>query len=117
MFQLCEEFGFWGVSFGENHFSNYGYSPNPLMLAVGIVRNTERLNIATGIAVLPYWNPVRFAEDAATADLLASRGCGEGQGYHFGRPMPAEEFARRFLSGEAPLVPDSYAEAESVSAA
>ncbi|MEP7029579.1 MAG: EAL domain-containing protein [Pseudolabrys sp.] len=56
-------------------------------------------------------------EDAATADLLASRGCEEGQGYHFGRPMPADEFARRFLSGETPLVPDSYAEAESVSAA
>src|SRR5581483_7956347 len=68
--QMCEALGFYGVSFGENHFSNYGYSPNPLMLAVGLGRHTERLNIATGVAVLPYWNPVRFAEDAATADLL-----------------------------------------------
>ena len=62
--QMCEQLGFWGVSFGENHFSNYGYSPNPLMLAVGLGRRTERLNIATGVAVLPYWNPIRFAEDA-----------------------------------------------------
>jgi diguanylate cyclase (GGDEF)-like protein len=37
-------------------------------------------------------------EDAATADFLAGMGCEEGQGYWFGAPMPAAEFARRFLA-------------------
>jgi alkanesulfonate monooxygenase SsuD/methylene tetrahydromethanopterin reductase-like flavin-dependent oxidoreductase (luciferase family) len=102
MVQLCEKLGFWGVSFGENHFSNYGYSPNPLMLAVGIGRRTERLNIATGVAVLPYWNPVRFAEDAATADLLLEGRLelGIGRGYqqleYEGFGIPYDERQERF---------------------
>jgi diguanylate cyclase (GGDEF)-like protein/PAS domain S-box-containing protein len=37
-------------------------------------------------------------EDRATADLLWSMGCKEGQGYYFGRPMPASEFEQKFLS-------------------
>jgi len=40
-------------------------------------------------------------EDRATADLLLSMGCEKGQGYYFGRPMPATEFEERFLSKEA----------------
>jgi alkanesulfonate monooxygenase SsuD/methylene tetrahydromethanopterin reductase-like flavin-dependent oxidoreductase (luciferase family) len=100
--QMCEQLGFWGVSFGENHFSNYGYSPNPLMLAVGLGRRTERLNIATGVAVLPYWNPIRFAEDAATADLLLNGRLelGVGRGYQQlefdGFGLPYEERQERF---------------------
>jgi hypothetical protein len=37
-------------------------------------------------------------EDLETADLLARNGCKEGQGYYFGRPMPVEEFERKFLA-------------------
>ncbi len=36
-------------------------------------------------------------EDRETADALILMGCGEGQGYHFGRPVPAREFARKHL--------------------
>ncbi len=37
-------------------------------------------------------------ENRATADLLVSMGCEEGQGYFFGRPMPAADFERQFLA-------------------
>ena len=36
-------------------------------------------------------------ESAAVADLLRTMGCDEGQGYHFGAPMPAGDFAQQFL--------------------
>ena len=42
-------------------------------------------------------------ENRATADYLVSMGCEEGQGYFFGRPMPANEFEEKFLlPAEAP---------------
>lgn len=37
-------------------------------------------------------------ENRATADFLVSMGCKEGQGYFFGRPMPAEAFETQFLA-------------------
>jgi EAL domain-containing protein (putative c-di-GMP-specific phosphodiesterase class I) len=39
-------------------------------------------------------------EDRATASLLVAMGCEEGQGYHFGKPMPAIEFTAMFLTRE-----------------
>ncbi|MDX2203327.1 MAG: EAL domain-containing protein [Hyphomicrobiaceae bacterium] len=37
-------------------------------------------------------------EDAECAELLRIAGCGEAQGYFFGKPMPAEEFEERLMS-------------------
>jgi|UPI0003A938E1 diguanylate cyclase (GGDEF)-like protein/PAS domain S-box-containing protein len=39
-------------------------------------------------------------ENQATADFLLALGCEHGQGYHFGKPMPAADFERRFLSAD-----------------
>jgi EAL domain-containing protein (putative c-di-GMP-specific phosphodiesterase class I) len=58
-----------------------------------IVGSTITLARLLGLAVI-----AEGIEDSATADLLERMGCEEGQGYHFGRPMPAAEFERRFFS-------------------
>ena len=57
-----------------------------------IVGSTISLGKLLGLSVI-----AEGIEDAARADLLASMGCEEGQGYHFGRPMPAMEFEKHFL--------------------
>jgi diguanylate cyclase (GGDEF)-like protein/PAS domain S-box-containing protein len=57
-----------------------------------IVGSTIGLSKQLGLSVI-----AEGIEDRATADLLASMGCLEGQGYHFGRPMPAAEFEQKFL--------------------
>ncbi|WP_072807435.1 LLM class flavin-dependent oxidoreductase [Rhodococcoides yunnanense] len=81
--KLAESLGYDSVSFAENHFSNYGYSPNPVLLAAAIGQHTERIRLGSAVAVLPFWNPIRLAEDVATADLLLGGRfeLGIGRGY------------------------------------
>jgi EAL domain-containing protein (putative c-di-GMP-specific phosphodiesterase class I) len=58
-----------------------------------IVGSTINLGKLLGLSVI-----AEGIEDLATADLLKSMGCEEGQGYYFGPPMPAAEFEQRFLA-------------------
>ncbi|MEQ1776629.1 MAG: EAL domain-containing protein, partial [Burkholderiales bacterium] len=48
-------------------------------------------------------------ETAQQLDLLRQLKCEEAQGYLFGRPMPAEEFERKFLIGEGYASPHAGA--------
>jgi diguanylate cyclase (GGDEF)-like protein/PAS domain S-box-containing protein len=64
---------------------------------VAIVGSTIGLSRQLGLSVI-----AEGIENRATADLLVSMGCEEGQGYFFGRPMPAQAFESQFLTqGEA----------------
>jgi len=61
-----------------------------------IVSSTVGLARQLGLSVI-----AEGIEDRATADFLVSMGCAEGQGYFFGKPMPASEFEARFLAAPA----------------
>ena len=67
---LAEELGYDSVWFAEHHFSNYGYIPNPLLMATRAAAITERVRIGTAVLVLPFWHPLRVAEDIALTDHL-----------------------------------------------
>ncbi|MGB8401430.1 EAL domain-containing protein [Bradyrhizobium sp.] len=58
-----------------------------------IVGSTVSLSKRLGLSVT-----AEGIENRATADLLLSIGCEEGQGYFFGRPMPAHEFESKFMA-------------------
>jgi EAL domain-containing protein (putative c-di-GMP-specific phosphodiesterase class I) len=58
-----------------------------------IVSSTIGLSKQLGLTVV-----AEGIENKATADFLVGMGCEEGQGYFFGRPMPAEEFGKKFLA-------------------
>jgi diguanylate cyclase (GGDEF)-like protein/PAS domain S-box-containing protein len=58
-----------------------------------IVRATIGLSKEFGLEII-----AEGIEDAETAAILVEMGCHEGQGYYFGRPMPAAEFEKRFLA-------------------
>jgi diguanylate cyclase (GGDEF)-like protein/PAS domain S-box-containing protein len=58
-----------------------------------IVSSTIGLSGQLGLSVI-----AEGIETRATADLLISMGCEEGQGYFFGRPMPAAAFESQFLT-------------------
>ncbi len=69
--QEAEALGFDSVWFAEHHFSNYGYIPNPLLMATRVAAETSRIRVGTAVLVLPFWNPLRVAEDIALADQLS----------------------------------------------
>lgn len=58
-----------------------------------IVRATIDLGRSLGLSII-----AEGIEDLETANCLKDMGCKEGQGYHFGRPLPAAEFEQRFLA-------------------
>jgi diguanylate cyclase (GGDEF)-like protein/PAS domain S-box-containing protein len=66
-----------------------------------IVSSTVSLGKLLGLTVI-----AEGIEDQAAADLLLGMGCEQGQGYHFGRPMPVAEFEAKFLlkGRDAPAV-------------
>ncbi len=79
---------------------------------MAIVGATLSLGNLLGLSVI-----AEGIEDRATADLLRSKGCNEGQGYYFGRPMLAAEFEQRFLSKDAQLLSGVPVKAQDAAAA
>jgi alkanesulfonate monooxygenase SsuD/methylene tetrahydromethanopterin reductase-like flavin-dependent oxidoreductase (luciferase family) len=66
----ADDLGFDSAWFAEHHFSTYGYCPNPLMMAVKAAQVTKHVRLGTAVIVLPFWNPLRLAEEIAMADVL-----------------------------------------------
>ena len=54
----------------EHHGSEDGYLPSPLILAPAIAARTERLGLSL-ILILPFYEPVRLAEDMAVLDIVS----------------------------------------------
>ena len=80
--EFADDLGFDSVWLAEHHFSHYGIVGNPLMMGAAIAQRTKRIKIGTAILVLPFYNPLRLAEDIALLDILSegrvSIGCGRG---------------------------------------
>jgi alkanesulfonate monooxygenase SsuD/methylene tetrahydromethanopterin reductase-like flavin-dependent oxidoreductase (luciferase family) len=67
---LADQLGFDMVWVAEHHFSNYGYSANPLLLIARAAATAPRVRFGQAVLVSPFWHPIRLAEDIATTDLL-----------------------------------------------
>ena len=107
MAAFCENSGFDSIWFGEHHFGFYGFAtmPNPIMMGADIAARTTRLRIGLASVTIPFWHPLRLAEDLALLDQFSNGrleiGVGRGnhavEGYNL-NPMadprqPEENFA------------------------
>ncbi len=70
--RLAQELGFDAVWLVEHHFSDYYPTPNPLMFLSHIAAACPGLGLCTAVMVLPWYDPVRFAEDVAMLQTLTS---------------------------------------------
>lgn len=71
--RLGESLGFDSVWLEEHHGVKDHYWPSPLMGLAGIARCTETMLLGTDVLVMPFYHPVRVAEDAAMLQVM-SRG-------------------------------------------
>jgi len=67
-----EELGFDSVWLEEHHSIHNHYWPSPLMALAGIATRTTRVLLGTDIVVLPFYHPVRAAEDTAMLDVISN---------------------------------------------
>src|SRR6201999_3555910 len=56
----------------EHHGADDNHLPSPIVLASAIAARTERLPIMLAAVVLPFWDPVRLAEDMTVLDIISN---------------------------------------------
>jgi alkanesulfonate monooxygenase SsuD/methylene tetrahydromethanopterin reductase-like flavin-dependent oxidoreductase (luciferase family) len=79
----AEQLGFGHALIGEHHFTDDHFVPSPLVAATAIAARTTTMRVATNVALLPLYHPVRLAEDVAVLDVLSNGrvDLGVGVGY------------------------------------
>jgi alkanesulfonate monooxygenase SsuD/methylene tetrahydromethanopterin reductase-like flavin-dependent oxidoreductase (luciferase family) len=82
---LAEELDFTSAWFGEHHFRECQWTGSPMLVAANVAARTEKLRVGTAVALLPFHDPIRVAEDAAITDILSGGrfdlGVGPGSQY------------------------------------
>ena len=56
----------------EHHGAEDNHLPSPIVLASAIAARTDRLSIMLAAVVLPFWDPVRLAEDMSVLDIISN---------------------------------------------
>jgi alkanesulfonate monooxygenase SsuD/methylene tetrahydromethanopterin reductase-like flavin-dependent oxidoreductase (luciferase family) len=87
MSSWAEQHGCLAAVLCEHHGSEDGYLPAPLILASAMAARTERLMLSL-VVILPFYDPVRLAEDIAVLDIIST---GRAS-YIFGIGYRSEEF-------------------------
>lgn len=62
----AEELGFDEAWITEHHFNNFSVIPSPLSVVSFLLGKTKNIKIGTAAILLPYYNPIKLAEEIAT---------------------------------------------------
>ena len=85
---MAEDLGYDAMYITEHHFTDDDWAPSPLMLLSAIAMRTRRIRLGTFVGLLPFYHPVRLAEDGAVLDILS----GGRYEFGFGLGYRPEEF-------------------------
>src|SRR6516225_8302771 len=67
----AESLGFEQVWLTEHHFNNFSISASILPLLAYLAAKTTRIALGAAAVLLPFYDPVRVAEDVSTIDALS----------------------------------------------
>jgi alkanesulfonate monooxygenase SsuD/methylene tetrahydromethanopterin reductase-like flavin-dependent oxidoreductase (luciferase family) len=81
--EIMEQTGYDAVWLAEHHFTAFSICPSVHMMATYVASRTKRLRIGTGISLVPFYHPLRLAEEVAMLDVLSGGrvNWGAGRGY------------------------------------
>jgi alkanesulfonate monooxygenase SsuD/methylene tetrahydromethanopterin reductase-like flavin-dependent oxidoreductase (luciferase family) len=78
LYEAAIEMAAWGEQHGcaavilcEHHASGDGYLPSPMVLAAAMAARTTSIPIQIAAAILPFYDPIRLAEDMAVLDIIS----------------------------------------------
>ncbi len=70
----CDRTGWHSIWFTEHHLNHEGMEAcaNPLMFCADIAARTKRIRLGQAALIIPFWNPLRVAEDIALLDHMSN---------------------------------------------
>ena len=70
----CDRTGWDSIWFTEHHLNHEGMEAcaNPLMFCADIAARTSRIRLGQAAIIIPFWNPLRVAEDIALLDHMSN---------------------------------------------
>ncbi|MBM3222577.1 MAG: LLM class flavin-dependent oxidoreductase [Candidatus Tectomicrobia bacterium] len=81
--KLAETLGFDSVWVAEHAFSEHSIISSPHSLLAAIAVQTNRVKVGVACSIVPWYHPLRLAQDLATPDILSEGRLviGAGRGY------------------------------------
>jgi alkanesulfonate monooxygenase SsuD/methylene tetrahydromethanopterin reductase-like flavin-dependent oxidoreductase (luciferase family) len=102
LISAAEALGLDSAWVAQHHIaSESGRLPSPLVLLAAAAQRTRKIQLGTGVVVLPFESPVRLAEDASVLDALSAGRLQLGLGAGFDQPTYAA-FGQKFDERHAP---------------
>lgn len=84
--ELAEAVGFDSIWVAEHHFSDDGFTPSPVGVLGALASATSRIELGTCIALAPFYEPLRLAEDLAVLDQISGGRVTIGLGLGYREP-------------------------------
>jgi len=97
--RVADQGGIGKAWFAEHHFSNYCVCPSPLTMIAHCAPQTKRIQLTTGILVLPLYDPFRLISEIALVDSMCEGRLvvGLGSGY---QPFEFERYGKSLATSK-----------------
>lgn len=71
LLRIAEQGGMGTAWAAEHHGLEFWHAPNPLTTLTDWAARTRRIRLGVGVAVAPYWHPIRLAGEAGLVDMYS----------------------------------------------